>query len=390
MRGHPRFSRALTQAPASGIRRIVSAAQARQAAGLPVYPFHLGEPSFDTPLAVREAAARALMEGRTHYAPNAGIPELRQAIAADLSRRYGTNLPAESVVVTVGACEALTLALMAVLEPGDQVLVPTPCWPNYLHLPRLLGAEAVELPARPQDGFRPDLVELERSITPHTRAIVVNTPNNPTGAILRRDDLDDLLGLARRRGLWLICDEIYQDITFGPSRHVGVLELSAPDDPAILVGGFSKSYAMTGWRLGYLVASLEHSAQFLKLHQYLVTSATAFAQWGALEALSAEAEVEAMRQTYQARRDRVVETLRRCGIEFVQPEGAFYAFGRVPTAEGGEAFCERMLREHGLGFVPGGVFGRDFGDWFRLCFAGPTEELEEGLAALREAFKVPR
>lgn len=385
MTSFPRFNRALTQAPASGIRRIVNAAEARRAKGLPVYAFHLGEPSFDTPLAVRTAAARALMEGHTHYAPNAGIPELRRAIAADLNRRHGSTLGPESVVVTVGACEALTLALMATLEPGDQVVIATPCWPNYLQLPKLLGAEVVEVPARPEQGFRPDMADLERAITPRTRCIILNSPNNPTGAMLRREQLAAALELARTRGVWLISDEIYQDITFG-EKHVSVLELIEPGDPVTLVGGFSKSYAMTGWRLGYLIADPDYVSQFVKLHQYLVTSATSFAQWGALEAFSATDDTVAMGQIYQQHRAQVIKTLQCCRIDFVAPEGAFYVFAKVPQpGESSNDFCERMLMDNGLGFVPGSVFGQDFDNWFRVCFAGPTEELEAGLKVLLQA-----
>lgn len=385
----PKFNPALSQIPTSGIRRIANAAEARRKRGLPVYAFHLGEPSFDTPTPIKQATIAALEAGQTHYAPNAGTPELRTAIASDLNRRYGTRLGADAVIVTIGACEALTLALLGVLEPGQQVLVPTPCWPNYLHLPRLVGAEVVEMPTRPEDGFRLSAAQLEPLLTRRTRAVVLNSPNNPSGAMLDEAELRALLELCRIHNLWLISDEIYQDFSYGP-RHVGVLEVCQPGDPVLLVGGFSKSYAMTGWRLGYLVTDPAYLGALLKLHQYLVTSAPNFLQRGALEALSLSDAPQVMAEVYRANRARVVSALERVGIEFAAPQGAFYIFARVPTAEDGEVFCERMLLEHGLGFVPGGVFGAGFEGWFRICFAGSVAEVEAGMACLEAALGVVR
>lgn len=388
MPGAPKFNPALSAVPASGIRRIANAAEARRERGLPVYAFHLGEPGFDTPEPIKQATLQALQAGQVHYAPNAGIPELRTAIADDLNRRYRANLEAGSVLVTVGACEALALSLLGVLEPGQEVIVPTPCWPNYLHLPRLAGAEVVEVPTRPEEGFRLQVSQLEGLISPRTRAIVINSPNNPTGAMLGAEELRALLELAREHGVWLISDEIYQDFSY-TRPHVSVLEVCQPDDPVILVGGFSKTYAMTGWRLGYLVTHPSYANVLLKLHQYLVTSASHFPQWGALRALSLRDEPKAMAEAYRLRRERVIRALERVGIQFVAPEGAFYVFARVPGGEGGDRFCERMLLEHGLGFVPGGVFGQGYEGWFRLCFAASAQEIEEGMVCLEAALGSP-
>lgn len=385
MSSPPRFNPALSSIPASGIRRIANAAHERRSRGLPVYAFHLGEPGFDTPQPIKQAAIQALQDGHTHYAANAGIPELRKAIAHQLNQRHQTELSSDSVVVTIGACEALTLCLLSVLEPGQQVLVPTPCWPNYLHLPRLAGAEVIEVPTQADQGFHLKADQLKNLITPRTRAIVLNSPNNPTGAVLSKPELREVAELAAQHGIWLISDEIYQDIYFGPKHPTSLLEVSQPQDLVMVVSGFSKTYAMTGWRLGYVVTHPDYANVLLRLHQYLVTSASPFLQFGALRALALSDEPAAMREAYWQRCALVIETLKHLGIEFVAPQGAFYVFARVPTSEDSDAFCERMLIEHGLGFVPGSVFGPDFGSWFRICFAGSKEEVEAGMACLQAA-----
>jgi aminotransferase len=383
----PRFSKALQAVPTSGIRRIANAAQIRRDRGLPVYAFHLGEPDFDTPEPIKQAAIEALQQGKVHYAPNAGIPELRTAVAQHLSQHYRIDLDSSSVIVTIGACEALTLAVMGILETGDEILVPTPCWPNYLHLPELLGAQVVEVATRAEDGFRISARQLAEQIGPRTRAILINSPNNPTGAIISREELSELVQLARSHNLWLISDEIYQDFTYGSGTHVSVLELCQPGDPVLYVGGFAKSFAMTGWRLGYLVTHPEYVQAFLKLHQYLVTSATTFAQWGALKAFETLEAVEQMKAQYIIRRQRVLEALHQSRFQYVVPDGGFYVFAQIPeNFEDADVFCEQMLLEHGLGFIPGSVFGEGHERWFRICFAASTEEVTQGMSQLVRAF----
>lgn len=383
----PHFSKALAAVPPSGIRRIANAAQLRQSQGLPVYAFHLGEPDFDTPEPIKQAAIEALQQGKVHYAPNAGIPELRSAIAQQLSQRYQASLGANSVIVTVGACEALTLAIMGILEPGDEILVPTPCWPNYLHLPALLGANVVNVPTHAEDGFRVSAQQLSPHINTRTKAILLNSPNNPTGAMLSRTALAEIIALAKAHNLWLICDEIYQDLTYGSCQHVSILELCEPDDLVLLVGGFAKSFAMTGWRLGYLVTHPDYVQAFLKLHQYLVTSANTFAQWGALKSFEVADSVQHMKALYTQRRSEVISALKQSGFSFIAPEGGFYVFAQIPAPfADADSFCEHMLLEHGLGFVPGSVFGVGYERWFRICFAASNEEVTQGMAQLVRVF----
>ena len=376
--------RALATAP-SAIRRIADLAGARAARGAPVYPFHLGEPDFDTPPVIKRAAVDALEDGHVHYTPNAGILPLRAAIAGELRQRYRASYDPTDVVVTVGACEALTLAFMATLEPGAEVVVATPCWPNYLQTPPLLGARIREVAMEARHGFPLDAEAVLAAVGPDTRAIVVNTPNNPSGAIAAPEAIRTLLDGARRRGVWLIVDEIYHDLTFEPG-WTSVLQLAEPDDPLIYVNGFSKSYAMTGWRIGYVAARGDVGRAMARLHQALVTSVTSFAQHGALAAFAAREAVDRMRSIYAARRGRVLAALDAAGIACPAPAGGFYAFGRVPAPwEDDHAFCEAMLTNHGVALVPGSAFGAAHGDRFRLCFACADDLLDEGLRMLQHA-----
>jgi aminotransferase len=376
--------RALATAP-SPIRRIADLAAVRAANGSPVFPFHLGEPDFDTPPAIKRAAIDAMMAGHVHYTPNAGIAPLRTAIAADLRRRYGATLDPADVIVTVGACEALTLAFMATLEPGAEVVVPTPCWPNYLQTPLLLGSRVREVAMDAGQGFRLNAEAVLAAIGPDTRAIVINTPNNPSGADAAADAIRTLLDGARHRGVWLIADEIYHDLTFEPG-WTSVLEIARPDDPLIYVNGFSKSYAMTGWRLGYAVARGDVANAMTRLHQALVTSATSFVQHAAIAALAERDEVVTMRNRYEARLERVLDVLRSAGIECPVPAGGFYVFPQVPPRwPDGDAFSEEMLGEHGVALVPGSAFGAAHRDRFRLCFACADDVLDAGLQVLGRA-----
>ena len=366
----------------SGIRRIADLAAAGGPRGARGGTGHRGAPDFDTPPAIKRAAIRALDAGHVHYTPNAGIAPLRAAIADDLARRYGAQLRGDEVVVTVGACEALTLALMATLAPGSEVVVPTPCWPNYLQTPVLLGARVRQVPMDGAAGFAFDPDAVLGALGPDTRAIVLNSPNNPSGAVAGRDELAALLAGARRRGVWLIVDEIYHDLVFDDARH-GVWEVARPDDPLIYVNGFSKSYAMTGWRIGYAVARGEAAATMARIHQALVTSVTSFVQHAAIDALAERAAVETMRSTYASRRNRVGPRLAAAGLSFPTPAGGFYVFPRVPAGwQDGDRFAEDMLGEHGVALVPGSVFGDAHADRFRLCFACADDLLDEGIGVL--------
>ena len=372
----------------SGIRVIADLSAQRLRAGKPVYPFHVGEPDFDTPDHIKRAATTALERGETHYPPTAGLAELRAGVVHDLRRRYGFEASEQGVVITVGACEALTLALWTCLEPGTNVVVTTPCWPNYLQTPELLGARVKEVPLTPEEAYVTDVERVASATDASTRAILVNTPSNPTGATLGREEIEGLLAHCREQRIWLIVDEIYHDIVYRPGWN-SVLDIASPDDPVLYVNGFSKSYAMTGWRLGYVVAPAAVARHMVWLHQALVTSVTSFAQYGALAALDGgPAVVAAMRSRYAVRRQRVLEALDELGLVVTPPNGAFYVFPQVPAGwDDGDAFAKDVLTRQGVAVVPGSVFGTSHARSFRLCFACADDLLEEGLRALGEAIE---
>ncbi len=369
--------------PPSGIRKVFNLAAELTTRGQRVYPFHLGVPDFDTPDAIKDAAITKLKEGWVHYTPNAGIKPLREAIAKSVSKMAARDIDPDSVIVTVGASEALALSMMVTLEPGSEIIVPTPCFPTNLNLPRLLGATVVEMPLSQESGFVPRLEDVEALITERTRAILINTPSNPTGAALPRKVLADLVGLARDADIWLISDEVYQDVLYDGLTHVGVLHVAEDNDPVIFISGLSKTYSMTGWRLGYIIAPDHVRKAMLTTHQYIVTSACSFAQWGGVTALEEEPGKEEMRAEYQVRRDSVTAGLERAGLSFHRPVGSFFVFPEIPKdLPDDEAFCTNMLSEGGLALVPGTVFGKGFERYFRLCFACATEEVAEGMESL--------
>lgn len=373
----------------SGIRRIADLATKRLAAGQPLYPFHLGEPDVDTPAAIKAAAVAALEAGHVHYAPNAGIPALREAIAKDLRRRYPqAPVVGDQVIVSVGACEALTLAFMATLEPGTELVVPTPCWPNYLQTPILLGARVKQVAMRANYGFALDADAILSAVTDATRAIVINTPNNPSGNVASAATLRRLLDGARERGIWVIVDEIYRDLVYAAPAQ-GVWTEALPDDPLIYVNGFSKSYAMTGWRIGYAVGRPDAVTAMTRIHQALVTSVTTFVQHAALCALELHDEVAAMQRRYQGRLERIAPRLRAAGYDFPMPAGGFYLFPRVPAGyRDGDHFADVMLAEYGVALVPGSVFGEMHTDRFRLCFSCADDLLDRGTDLLIQALPI--
>lgn len=379
------INHAVQNVPASGIRRVFNLAAELSAQGKKVYPFHLGMPDFDTPEPIKAAAIRKLEEGFVHYAPNAGIPELRQTVAETVNAKRGTAYTPASVIVTVGACEAVSLALMATMEPGSEVIVPTPCWMNYLMLPRILGINVVEMPTDPH-SFLPDVDQIRARITDRTRAVLLNTPSNPTGAVMPVTVLRELVQLAHERGIWLLCDEVYEDIVYAGYEHNSPLTIDGADQVSILISGLSKTYSMTGWRLGYVLGPQPAVDAMLKVHQYMITSATSFTQWGAVTALRERPLVAEMQAEYQIRRDAVVRGLQEAGLKFVEPGGSFFAFPEIPDGfDDDESFCQQMLSEHGLALVPGSVFGSDYRRHFRLCFACTTPEVIEGMQVLVHA-----
>jgi len=341
----------------------------------------IGEPDFDTPDSILQAGVQSLQSGRTHYTSNAGLIELRQALANHLSLSNGTVYdPGSELLITVGVSEALYLAMTALLNPGDEVIVPTPCFVAYQAEVLLAGGVAVELPTYAGDGFqiRPDA--LEAAITPRTKAILLGYPNNPTGAVASREALTEVARIAEKHDLIVISDELYDQLVYGVP-HVCFAALPGMRQRTILLGGFSKNYAMTGWRIGYAAGPADLIKGLLRVHQYTIMSAPTTAQDAALEAiLHGQAYVDAMRNEYNRRRKLIVSGLNRLGLNTVEPHGAFYAFPSIAiTGMDEETFAHKLLEEERVAVVPGTAFGPGGEGYVRCSYATAYEKIEEAL-----------
>jgi aspartate/methionine/tyrosine aminotransferase len=340
----------------------------------------IGDPDFPTPPHVIEAAAAAARDGFTHYAPGAGLPSLRASIASKVSARNGFACAPEQVVVTTGACGGIHAALLTLLDPGDEVLVPDPGWTTYVPMAHAAGVRVVPYPLDRARGFALDAAAVSERIGPRTRAVVVNTPGNPTGAVAGRDELARVLALTETRGLWLISDECYEDLVFEGS-HVSVAAIGG-SDRVVSVFSFSKSYAMTGWRVGYAIAPREVAPLLARAQEPLVASASTVSQKAAEAALSGPQDVVVeMRDAYRRRRDHAVALLDDLGVGYVRPAGAFYLM--VDVGEG-DAFAERLLRERRVAVVPGAAFGAEAADMVRVSLAAADSDVETGLKRLAD------
>jgi len=344
-----------------------------------VFHLELGEPGFPTPQHIQEAATRAMKEGFTKYTPNAGLLSLRKSILRKVREDNRIDAQLEQIAVTPGSVFALASALMAVAEPGDEVLIPDPGWPNYNMQAIVLGFRPVFYPLRQESGFRPMVEEIEPLLGSRTRAIVINTPSNPTGAVYPEETIEELLDLAVRHDIFLISDETYEKIVFDGS-HSSPATLD-PDGRVIAIYGFSKTYAMTGWRVAYYVAPREIAPQMNKLIEPFVSCASSVSQKAAEAALSgSQACVTEMVQAYRQRRDLVVDMLRAEGFEFFKPEGAFYLMVRIDkTGMDSYSFAKEVVQNTGAAVAPGTTFGPSAGPYVRLSFCAKSEEIEEGL-----------
>jgi len=370
-------SRRVAAVPPSGIRRFFDIAATMD----DVISLGIGEPDFVTPAPILQAGIRALEHGDTHYTSNSGTIELRQAVAEHLQRRYGVPYDARSeILITVGVSEALYLALAAVLDPGDEVIVPTPCFVAYQPEVVFAGGTPVPLATRVEDAFQARAEAVEALITPHTKALLIGYPNNPTGAVMSRENLLALADVAQRRDLLVISDEIYDRLVYGAHQHVCFAALPGMLPRTITLGGFSKDYAMTGWRIGYAAAPAPVLAEMRKVHQYTIMSAPTMSQAAAVHALmDGEEHVQAMVAEYDRRRRLIVGGLNQLGLPTFEPLGAFYAFPSI-AASGltDEAFAESLLQEERVAVIPGNAFGAD-GGFVRCSYATAYEKLEEAL-----------
>jgi aspartate/methionine/tyrosine aminotransferase len=360
-------------------------ARALEATGRSVIHLEIGEPDFDTPANVREAAKRALDDGWTHYGPPLGLPALREAIAADATARKGFAASPDRVVVTPGAKPIMFYAIESLIEPGLEAIFPDPGFPIYESMTRFCGGTPVRLPIRQEHDFRIDLDELEGLITPRTRLLIINSPANPTGGVFTRADVERIGELALRHDLVVLADEIYGRIVY-EGEHVSLASLPGLVQRTIVLDGFSKTYAMTGWRLGYAIVPEELALPFSRLIINSVSCTSSFSQMAAVEALTGpQADVDAMVEEFRGRRALVIEGLNAIpGISCRMPAGAFYAFPDISaTGLDGAMFADRLLDETGVCVLAGTAFGQVGRDHVRISYANSRENLTEALGRIR-------
>ncbi len=341
----------------------------------------IGEPDFETPVSISAAAVRAIEGGATSYTSNYGLIALRRAISDMLDRRYGVMYDAEGeLIVTTGVSEGLNVAFQALLDPGDEVLMPEPYYVAYPPNVLLAGGVVVPVPTFQEHGFRIQVADLEAAVTDHTKVLMLGYPSNPTGAVLDHDDLSALAGFVERHDLFVVADEIYDRLTYG-TRHISFTSMPGMRERTVLLGGFSKSYAMTGWRLGYAAAPRELLEAMMKVHQYVMMSAPTAAQYAALEALTGgEEHVLSMVAEYDRRRRLMTDGFNRIGLTCFEPRGAFYCFPDIrSTSLDDETFSERLLWEERVAVIPGRAFGQSGAGHVRACYATSPDQITVAL-----------
>ncbi len=344
----------------------------------------IGEPDFITPWHIRDAGIYSLERGHTKYTSNAGMLQLRREISAYLERRFDLRYHyADQILVTVGGSEAIDLALRVLVNPGDEVIVPVPSFVCYGPLAEMAGGTPVYIELQAENGFRLTPEQLRAAITPKTKVLVLPFPSNPTGGIMERRDLEAVAEVLRGTGIMVISDEIYAELTYG-QRHVSLANLTDMYERTVVVNGFSKSHAMTGWRMGYVCAPQPVVAAMTKLHQFGIMSAPTTSQYAAVEAMrNGDGDIEHMRQEYDGRRRYLVENLNRIGLQCFEPKGAFYVFPDIrSTGLSSEEFCERFLWEKKVAVIPGGAFGPGGEGFVRICYASSMKDLAEAMARL--------
>ena len=374
------LSQRIQEVPPSGIRKYFDImAEMDDAISLGV-----GEPDFQTPWHIRDAGIYSLEKGFTKYTPNAGLSDLRRAICRYLKRRFDLDYqPIGQTLVTVGGSEGLDLAFRCLLEPGDEVIIPTPSFVCYGPLVSMIHGVPVYVETKVEHEFRLTPEELKAAITPRTKILVLPFPNNPTGGIMHREDLEALAEVLRGTNIMVVSDEIYAELTYG-QHHVSMANIPDMYERTIVINGFSKAYSMTGWRMGYVCGPKELSAAMTKLHQYGIMSAPTTSQYAAIEAMEhGDRDIETMKQEYDGRRRFLVDGFRQLGLDCFEPRGAFYVFPCIrSTGLSSEEFCDRFLEQEHVAVIPGSAFGPGGEGFVRACYAASMKNLTEALTRL--------
>jgi aminotransferase len=380
------LSDTIVQIKPSGIRKFFDiVSEMKDAISLGV-----GEPDFDTPWHVREEGIYSLEKGRTFYTSNSGLKNLREEICRYLSRRCGlTYNPDSEIVVTVGGSEAIDIALRAMLNPGDEVLIPQPCFVSYVPCTVLAGGTPVVIELEEKDQFRLTPEKLLEKITDKTKILIMPFPNNPTGAVMRKEDLEPIAKIIEEKDLFVLSDEIYCELTYGDKRHVSIASLPGMRERTVLINGFSKAYAMTGWRLGYAAAPHVILEQMLKIHQFAIMCAPTTSQYAAVSAMrDGDSDVEMMRESYDQRRRFVLHSFEEMGLECFEPNGAFYTFPSIKRlGMTSDEFANRLLKEEKVAVVPGTAFGACGEGYLRVSYAYSLKNLKEALGRMERFVK---
>mgnify|MGYP002584234308 FL=1 len=346
----------------------------------------VGEPDFKTPWSVRDAGIRSLELGRTKYTANSGLKELRGEICNYLQRRFDLHYKEENILVTVGGSEAIDLTIRAVVQPGDEVIIPEPCFVCYEPITQLTGGVPVHIATRAEDQFRLTADQLRAAITPRTKLLIFPYPNNPTGAVMSAAEMEEIAAVLRETNVLVLSDEIYSELTYGLDRHVSIASLPGMAERTIMVNGFSKSYAMTGWRLGYAAGPAPLVKVMTKIHQSCIMSAPTTSQYAAITALrQCDDQIEMMRDEYNRRRRYVVKALNDMGLTCFEPRGAFYVFPSIQISGlTSSEFCEQLLREKEVAIIPGSAFGASGEGYARISYAYSVDHLQTAMKRIRE------
>lgn len=374
-----RLSDKVKSVPPSGIRKFFDLANEMKGQ---VISLSIGEPDFVTPWSICEEGIYSLEKGKTHYSPNAGYAEFREEISTYMERKFGLKYdPRDEVLVTVGGSEAIDDAVRALVNPGDEVLIPQPCFVSYSACVLLSGGVPVPVECKAENGFKINTADIENAITEKTKMLIMGFPSNPTGAIMTKEDLMPLAKLLIEKDIMVLSDELYAELTYPPAAHCSIASFPGMRERTVVVNGLSKAFAMTGWRIGFAVAPREIISAMNKIHQYVIMSSPTTAQYAAIEALrNGDSEVEKMRNEYNRRRRIVLNAMENCGCSCFEPLGAFYVFPSIKkTGMSSVEFCEQFLKEEKVAIVPGNAFG-DCGEGFvRISYAASTENIEAAM-----------
>lgn len=375
--------------PFSGIRKVFEAAGKLEKEGRDIINLGIGRPNFDTPEFIRDAAKKALDDGYTYYTSNYGTEGLRQAIAEKFNRDNGLSMEMSDIIVTVGANQAVSIAMTALLDPGDEVLVPNPSWLHYFYCAELAGAKTVSYPLLEENEFNVRIEDIEKLISPKTKMIIVNSPNNPTGSVLSRESLEKIAEIAKKNDLIVLSDEIYEKLLYDDSKHLSIASLPEMSSRTIVINGVSKAYAMTGWRIGFVASkNPDFISAMIRVLQYTVTCATSVSQYAAEAALNGpQGCIEEMRVQFDKRRKLVYESINKIdGLSCICPKGAFYCFVNIKALGiTDEQASDYYLNEAGVAMIPGSAFGEYGSGYLRIAFSNSYENIEKAMERIKEA-----